>query len=106
MRCSQTLGGQSSGDSPARGEGSAYKRVVDTTPRVTHRTWDVAPLLVVGLALGLLGQVLADSHTGWAALLSLVGLALVLSGLFRWSRRSRRRAAALDVTRGSVTTPA
>ncbi len=63
-------------------------------------------MLVAGVALGLLGQVLADTHTGWAALLSLVGLGLLLSGLFRWSRRSRRRAGGLDVTRGSVSTAA
>jgi hypothetical protein len=62
-------------------------------------------LLVAGVALGLLGQMLADSHTGWAGALSLAGLVLLLSGLFRWSRRTRRRAA-LAVTRGSMTTMA
>ena len=62
-------------------------------------------MLVIGVALGLLGQTLADSHTGWAAALSLAGLVLLLSGLFRWSRRTRRRAA-LGVTRGSMTTAA
>ena len=87
---------------PAGRGGSAYKRRVSTSSR---RTWDIAPLLVIGVALGLLGQTLADSHTGWAGALSLTGLVLLLSGLFRWSRRTRRRAA-LGVTRGSMTTAA
>ena len=68
-----------------------------------RRTWDVALLLVVGVALGLLGQVLADAHTGWAGALNLAGLALMMTGLVRWSRRTRRRADH-RVTRGSVAT--
>ena len=62
-------------------------------------------MLLVGVALGLLGPLLADSHTGWAAALSLAGIVLLLSGLVRWTRRTRRRAD-LGVSRGSMTTAA
>ena len=59
---------------------------MDTSPRTT-RHWDVAPLLLVGVVLGLLGT-LVGSGTG--ALLSLAGLVLVLVGLARWARHPRQ----------------
>ena len=59
---------------------------MDTSPRPT-RHWDVAPLLLVGVALGLLGTWVGP-WTG--ALLSLAGLLLVLVGLARWARRPRQ----------------
>ena len=59
---------------------------MDTPARPT-RHWDVAPLLLTGVVLGLLGT-WVESGTG--ALLSLAGLLLVLVGLARWARHPRR----------------
>ena len=52
---------------------------MDTSPRPT-RHWDVAPLLLVGVVLGLWGTWMGP---GTGALLSLAGLLLVLGGLAR-----------------------
>ena len=59
---------------------------MDTSPQPT-RHWDVAPLLLVGVALGLLGT-WVGSEAG--AVLSLAGLLLVLVGLARWARHPRQ----------------
>ena len=59
---------------------------MDTSPRPT-RHWDVAPLLLAGVVLGLLGT-WVDSGLG--ALLSLAGLLMVLVGLGRWARHPRQ----------------
>jgi uncharacterized membrane protein len=59
---------------------------VDTAPRPT-RHWDVAPLLLVGVVLGVLGT-WVGAEAG--ALLSLAGLLVVLVGLARWARHPRR----------------
>ncbi len=59
---------------------------MDTAPRST-RHWDVAPFLVLGVVLGVLGT-LVDSGAG--ALMSLAGFALLLFGLVRWVRHPRR----------------
>jgi hypothetical protein len=73
---------------------------------VTHRSWDVAPLLALGVTLGLLGQLLADTSAGWAGALGLTGFVLLLSGLVRWSRRTRRRMVARDAARRPVSSAA
>jgi hypothetical protein len=55
------------------------------------RNWDVAPLMFVGVTVGLLCPlVLAGSSTGLAAVLTFTGLVLSLTAMARWSRRSRR----------------
>ena len=59
---------------------------MDTSPRPT-RHWDVAPLLLAGVVLGLLGT-WVDSGLG--ALLSLAALLMVLVGLARWARHPRQ----------------
>lgn len=59
---------------------------MDTPARPT-RHWDVAPLLLGGVVLGLLGT-WVESGTG--ALLSLAGLLLVLVALARWARHPRQ----------------
>jgi len=59
---------------------------VDTSARPT-RHWDVAPLLVVGVVLGVLGT-WVGSEAG--AVLSLAGLLLVLVALARWARHPRQ----------------
>ena len=59
---------------------------MDSSPRPT-RHWDVAPLLLVGVVLGLLGTRVAS---GTGSLLSLAGLLLVLVGLARWARHPRQ----------------
>ena len=59
---------------------------MDTSPRPS-RHWDVAPLLLAGVVLGLLGT-WVDSGLG--ALLSLAGLLMVLVGLARWARHPRQ----------------
>ena len=59
---------------------------MDTSPRPT-RHWDVAPLLLLGVVLGMLGS-WVDSGAG--PLLSLAGLLLVLVGLTRWARHPRQ----------------
>ena len=56
------------------------------TPSRPNRHWDVAPLLLAGVVLGLLGS-RADSGVG--ALVSLAGFVLLLVGLARWARRPR-----------------
>ena len=58
----------------------------------TTRRWDVAPFIVVGVALGVLGQLLVGSSDGWAGLLSLAGFVLTVAGLVRWTHRGRRSA--------------
>jgi uncharacterized iron-regulated membrane protein len=67
------------------------------------RSWDVAPLILMGIALGLLGS-------GWetvaGALLSLAGFVLLLTGLGRWSWRTRRRTAAQSAAPLRVTSSA
>jgi uncharacterized membrane protein len=57
------------------------------TPSRPNRHWDVAPLLLVGVVLGMLGS-RAESGTG--ALVSLAGFVLLLVGLARWARRPRQ----------------
>ena len=59
---------------------------MDTSARPT-RHWDVAPLLVVGVVLGVLGT-WVGSEAG--AVLSVAGLLLVLVGLARWARHPRQ----------------
>ena len=59
---------------------------MDTSPRPT-RHWDVAPLLLAGVVLGLLGTWVGS---GPGALLSLAGLLTVLVGLARWARHPRQ----------------
>jgi hypothetical protein len=51
-----------------------------------HRHWDVAPLILIGVALGLLGS---RWETTAGAVLSLAGFALLVFGLVRWTRRGR-----------------
>ena len=58
---------------------------MDTSARPRH--WDVAPLLLVGVVLGLLGT-WVGSRPG--AVLSLAGLLLVLVGLAREARHPRQ----------------
>jgi hypothetical protein len=61
---------------------------VDTSVK---RSWDVAPLLLAGVLVGLVGPLLAGAGGGWAAALSLGGLVLLMTALARWTRRPRRR---------------
>jgi predicted lipid-binding transport protein (Tim44 family) len=67
---------------------------VDTATRTpTHtptRSWDIAPLLLAGVVVGLIGPLLAGAGNGLAALLSLAGLVLMVTGLVRWTRRPQR----------------
>ena len=56
------------------------------------RSWDVAPLLLAGLVVGLVGPLLAGAGTAWAAVLSLGGLVLLVTALVRWTRRARQHA--------------
>ena len=93
---------QSSGDSPAPAHRTAYKRHVETKPPVS-RSWDVAPLILMGVALGLLGS---RWETVAGALLSLAGLVLLLSGLGRWTWRTRRRTTTRSATPLRVTSSA
>jgi hypothetical protein len=67
------------------------------------RAWDVAPLIVVGLTLGLLAS-RWESAVG--AVLSLAGLVLMISGLVRWTLRTRRRESVAEVARQPATTSA
>ena len=60
---------------------------METKPPVSRR-WDVAPLILVGLALGLFGS---QWENAAGAVLNLTGLVLVLTGLVRWTLRTRRR---------------
>ena len=60
---------------------------MDTSARPA-RHWDVAPLLLVGMILGVLGTWVVGSGTG--AVLSLAGLLLVIVGLARWARHPRQ----------------
>jgi len=63
---------------------------VDTSARPT-RHWDVAPLLLAGVVLGLLGTWVGSGlGSGLGALLSLAGLLMVLVGLARWTRHPRQ----------------
>jgi len=81
------------GDSPARGDATAYKRVVDTP---ISRT--AAYLLIVGLALSSVGTLLVgDEATGltWTGgALLLLGFVSVVTGLVRWALRARASAPA------------
>jgi uncharacterized protein (DUF58 family) len=61
---------------------------VETTPPVSRR-WDVAPLILLGVTLGLLGS---RWETAGGALTSLAGFALLLAALVRWTWRTRRTA--------------
>jgi hypothetical protein len=63
---------------------------VETSPQ-DRRRWDVAPLLLIGVILGLRGNIWV---TMAGAVLSLAGLVLLLAGLARWRLRTRR----LDAT--------
>lgn len=56
------------------------------TPRRPTRHWDVAPLLLVGVVLGLLGSWM---ESGLGAVLSLAGFVLLLAALARWVHRPR-----------------
>ena len=67
------------------------------------RSWDVAPLILMGVALGLLGS---RWETVAGALLSLAGFVLLLAGLGRWTWRTRRRTAARSATPLRVTSSA
>ena len=62
---------------------------MDTT---RPRSWDVAPLLLGGLIVGLVGPLLAGAGSALAAAVSLAGLVLLLTALVRWTRRTRERA--------------
>ena len=62
------------------------------------RSWDIAPLLLAGVVVGLVGPLVAGAGSGLAALLSLGGLVLLMTALVRWSRRSRRRGQTHDAT--------
>ena len=59
------------------------------------RSWDVAPLILMGVALGLLGS---RWETVAGAVLSFAGLVLLVAGLCRWSWRTRRRSSVLSTT--------
>jgi hypothetical protein len=73
------------------------------TNRPVSRSWDVAPLILMGVALGLFGS-LWETVAG--ALFSLAGLVLLLTGLRRWTLRTRRRTAAQSATPLRVTSSA
>ena len=94
MWCSRSIAEISSGDSPTDGDRSAYKRAVDNSAK---RSWDVAPLLLAGVLVGLLGPLLAGTGSAWSALLSLGGMVLLVTALVRWTRRARERATHVDV---------
>jgi hypothetical protein len=86
------------GDSPTRGDRTAYKRVVDTpTPRTA------AYLLIVGLALSCVGTLLVGDEvsgltwTGGAMLL--LGFVSVVTALVRWGLRSHTPAARTESQR-------
>jgi hypothetical protein len=66
------------------------------------RSWDVAPLLLAGVLVGLVGPLLAGAGSGWAAALSLVGLVLLTTALVRWTRRTRERTMPVDVAPDTV----
>ena len=66
------------------------------------RSWDVAPLLLAGVLVGLVGPLLAGAGSGWAAALSLVGLVLLTTALVRWTRRTRERVTRVDVAPDTV----
>ena len=59
---------------------------METSPR-TNRRWDVAPLILTGVILGLLGSIWV---TVAGAALSLVGFVVLLAGLARWRLRTHR----------------
>jgi predicted lipid-binding transport protein (Tim44 family) len=69
------------------------------------RSWDIAPLLLAGVVVGLLGPLLAGAGSGLAAVLSLGGLVLLLTALVRWTRRTRRREQARATSRDAVARP-
>ena len=79
---------------------------METKPPVSQpaaRSWDVAPLILLGLTLGLLGS---RWETVVGALLALLGLAILVAGLTRWSRRSLRREVTGTPRRHSLSTSA
>jgi hypothetical protein len=81
------------GDSPTRGDRTAYKRFVDTpTPRTA------AYLLLVGLALSAIGTFLvgdeASGRTWTGGAMLLLGFVSVVTGLVRWALRARTSAPA------------
>ncbi len=72
---------------------------VETSPPESRR-WDVAPLIMMGVALALLGS---RWETLAGAVLTLAGFLLWLAALGRWGWRARHLATA-PVSRQSVTT--